>query len=113
MANKEDRPNPDEKALHTDFDFIPNFEHRTIIMVFDSDANERKKKSDFNRCSKAFENCLYDAGINHYEKIILPSNGKIKVGLDDYLLIERVDAFHRLVNEQSNFANGPLNIEAH
>jgi len=100
VANKNDRPNG-EKILHPDFDLIPNLERRGVIMVYDSDANDPDKKDKFDRCSEAFEKCLRARGVNRYEKIVLPSEGSRKVGLDDYLINHSVADFDRLVAEQS------------
>jgi len=100
LANKQDRPN-DEKILHPDFDYIPDLVSRAVIMIYDSDANDPDKKADFDNCSNAFERCLRSRGVSRYEKIILPSDGDRKVGLDDYLMEHSVGEFEQLVAEQS------------
>ncbi len=100
LANKKDRPNR-EKILNPDFDFIPNLASRAVIMIYDSDANDPAKQNDFNNCSNTFERCLRSRGISRYEKIVLPSDGDGKVGLDDYLLEHSVSEFNQLVTEQS------------
>jgi hypothetical protein len=100
LANKEDRPN-DEKILHPDLDFIPDLNRRGVIMVYDSDANDPEKKADFDKCSEASEKCLRARGVNWYEKIVLPSEGLKKMGLDDYLMRHSVADFNKLAAEQS------------
>jgi len=102
LANKQDRPDG-EKILHPDFDYIPDLASRVVIMIYDSDANSPDKKADFDKCSNAFERCLRSRGISRYEKIVLPSDGDTKVGLDDYLLEHPVNEFEKIVAEQSMF----------
>jgi len=109
LANKEDRPG-DEKILHPDFDLIPDLHQRAVIMVYDSDASDPRKKADFDACSRAFEACLRARGVARYEKIILPSiNGK-RTGLDDFLMayaegpVAPTRALEKVVAEQSTTA---------
>ncbi len=100
VANNQGRPTK-EKILNADFDFIPNLASRAVIMIYDSDANDPAKQNDFNNCSNTFERCLRSRGISRYEKIVLPSDGDGKVGLDDYLLEHSVSEFNLLVAKQS------------
>jgi hypothetical protein len=99
LANKEDRPN-DEKILNPDFNLIPDFVNRTVIMVYDSDATDQAKRKDFEICSTKFEQCLRSRGVSRYEKIVLPSKDGKKIGLDDYLLKHSVREFKKLAAEQ-------------
>ena len=92
--------NGSNKTLHPDFDLIPNLKDRCVVMIQDSDARDPEKVDDFDNAFDDFREAAAD--INKVFRIIVPSQGNTKQGLDDFLLTHSRRQFIQLVEEQSD-----------
>jgi DNA replication protein DnaC len=85
LENKSDRLG-DQKTLHPDFDLIPHVAGREMIMIYDSDATEPAKATNFDACARAFAAALSTRKVKLYRFDMPSVNSDRKTGLDDYLV---------------------------
>lgn len=74
-------------------------EGRDIILVFDSDASDEKKKANFMASAKALAKALRDFECVLRLVILPPVSGLPKTGLDDFIFLQGAESFRTLLSK--------------
>lgn len=92
------QPGSEPKKLLPEIEVYVN-EGRDIILVFDSDASDEKKKANFMASAKALAKALRDFECVLRLVILPPVSGLPKTGLDDFIFLQGAESFRTLLSK--------------